>query len=688
MGYGAADDIILRGPDAQNQKKKGKGGKVVLILFLLIIILGGAAAGYWYYTNYIMQTPKDIFFKQVGQNNISKVLDLEVYYNMIDKINKQSFSAETTANFTTTKKNDFLKGIDVSKIDFGLNIASNKTSNKSLLEAKIDYSSNDLFDVKLLNTKDAIGIASDEILDKYIATNKSEFDNSLDKVANIKTDISADVVEDTLKDISNNKIELDANTKSQKAKEYIDSIYDLIPEETVTEKENVVVTIGSETINTNAYTLNLNADQYKEISKTILEKIKNDSSLLNEIVTGEKEETEKEENDNTINTIDTITNMQTQTETVEGTIETHQTETTVVAEESQLEVTKNPETILVDQTNLQATEIPALEASSSNTDKKEEKKENNFYSDLIKVLLLGQKIDSTVEDLKERINDDLSNLSSINQGISITVYVSNEENKANETIKVVAELQKDTSLDVEYTGDTKFKVTYLEPGKDEEGDDISKGTSIEVEKTSTDVNEKYNIQYNNIENKKVVSKIQMNLETDNSNPSKGYKNNLILKQNDKEGDLKLNIKNEIKFSEDAIAEELTDENAIFIDKLSEQETKALYAQITEKIFGLYFQKMLNLNFIDFNSSNSIIQQPEIQKTNTEEKEEIKKKLIEKVSTMMGEAQEKGETFTIQNLVDLSVEGYNVSSIISEDLAVIKINGYTFNIDKDFMLSEE
>ena len=74
--------------------------------------------------------------------------------------------------------------------------------------------------------------------------------------------------------------------------------------------------------------------------------------------------------------------------------------------------------------------------------------------------------------------------------------------------------------------------------------------------------------------------------------------------------------------------------------------------------------------------------------NTEEKEQIKAKLIEKVSIMMGEAISKGETFTIQNLAELSVDDYNVSCIISEDLAVIKINGYTFNIDKDFNLSEE
>ena len=67
--------------------------------------------------------------------------------------------------------------------------------------------------------------------------------NSIEKTSSIDTDISADVVEDTLNDITKNKIELDDNSKSQIAKDYLDTIYNSIPEEAVTQKPNVVVTI-------------------------------------------------------------------------------------------------------------------------------------------------------------------------------------------------------------------------------------------------------------------------------------------------------------------------------------------------------------------------------------------------------------------------------------------------------------
>lgn len=672
-------------------------------MFLLIILLGGAAGAYWYYINYIQETPKAAFFKFVGNNNFENVLDIDVYYNMLDQMSRKSFLAETSADFTTTMKNDFTENIDSSKFDFALNVGVDRKNDKSLVDGKITYSSNDLFALKILSTKDSVGIASEDILDKYLASKKTDLDESISKTTGINTDISADVLDDTMKNVSSNKIEMDDEYKAKKANEYSESIYNLIPEDSVSIKEGIIATIDSEAINTNAYTLSLDKNKYQEIVKTVLEKLKNDDELLGKIVTGEEREVEEaqEETPKSISQINTITDIQTQTEIVEGETEEHESEleiTTIpqtdlvregetdeeVQETEELEVISEPETNLVDETSLDTTTIPAI---SLPVEEDADAEENDLFTDLAKALILGQKIDGTVQDLKDEISEELNKVSEIKDGITITIYVRQEEGKARETVKLVAELPGKSSLDVEYMGNSKFKVTILSPEKDEDGKEVSAGSSVEVERQTTDVNVKYNIQYSNIENKKVVSKIQVQLQTENSNPSKGYTNNAIIKYNNNEGDLKVNIKNEIKFQEDAISEELTEENAIFIDTLSEEEAQNLYEQVFEKIMSVYAEKLVSLTFIDNNSSNSVIQRPEVQAVDTAEKEEIKAKLIETVSIMMGDAQSRGEEFTIQNLVDLKVEGYEVSSIVSEDLAIIKINGYTFNIDKDFMLSD-
>lgn len=690
MGYGAADDIVLKRPNSQNQGKKGKAGKVILTLFLLIIILGGAAAGYWYYTNYILETPKDLFLKYVGNSNFQSVLDMDVYYNMLEQMSEKSFFAETTADLTTTMKNDLTEMVDSSKFDFALNISADRTNKKSLLDAKVTYSSNDLFNLKVLNTKESIGIASEDILDKYIGSRKSELDNSLNKATGKETDISADILDDTLNNISNNKIEMEEGYRNQKIAEYSEIIYNLIPEEAVTKKENVVATIDTEAINTDAYTLTITSDKYQEILKTILEKLKNDDELLNQVVTGE--EIGKKEIEDEPAPINTITNIQTKTKYSEGELDTHESEMIVNGDEelefeapsNQLQVVSKPETDLVNETSLDTTTVPSIDLSLSED---KDNVDSGLYQDLIKAFVLGQKIDGTVEDLKEKIDYEFSNISSIKEGIVITIYIRNEDGKEQENVKLVAELPTKISLDIEYVGNNKFKFTYLTSEENDEGKEISTGYSVEVEKKSSDVNVKYNIQYGRIENKKVVSKTQVDLQTNTANPSKGYTNSAIIKYNNSEGDLKVNIKNEIKFQSENIPEELTDENTIFLDTLSEEEAENLYIELFQKVMAVYAEKMLSLSFIDNNSSNSVVQQPVLQQADSQEKETIKSKLIETVSNMMGEAEQNGELFTIENLKDLSIEGYDVSSIVSTDLAIIKINGYTFNIDKDFMLSE-
>ena len=54
---------------------------------------------------------------------------------------------------------------------------------------------------------------------------------------------------------------------------------------------------------------------------------------------------------------------------------------------------------------------------------------------------------------------------------------------------------------------------------------------------------------------------------------------------------------------------------------------------------------------------------------------------------MWEAQEKNEEFTIQNLKNLQIDGYNVSSTVTGDVAKIVVDVYSFTIDSNFTLTD-
>ena len=62
-------------------------------------------------------------------------------------------------------------------------------------------------------------------------------------------------------------------------------------------------------------------------------------------------------------------------------------------------------------------------------------------------------------------------------------------------------------------------------------------------------------------------------------------------------------------------------------------------------------------------------------------------MINEVSNRMGIALNNGEQYTLANLEGLTIEGYNVTVKISGDIAIVTVNGYVFNIDSGFNLSE-
>ena len=97
-----------------------------------------------------------------------------------------------------------------------------------------------------------------------------------------------------------------------------------------------------------------------------------------------------------------------------------------------------------------------------------------------------------------------------------------------------------------------------------------------------------------------------------------------------------------------------------------------------------------MKLIDTNTKSSVISGDvnENQETVSEDnRDELRDILVNTVSIMMGEAQSNNETFTLANLNDLKIDGHNVSSIVNANLAIITIDGYTFNIDAEFNLSD-
>lgn len=105
--------------------------------------------------------------------------------------------------------------------------------------------------------------------------------------------------------------------------------------------------------------------------------------------------------------------------------------------------------------------------------------------------------------------------------------------------------------------------------------------------------------------------------------------------------------------------------------------------IKEKIDLVKLQKNDKLNFIDINTGK----RPDIDKIlNNITRSEAQKILEEKISSMRNQAQETEQEFTIRNLENLEIDGYEVSSAITENSAIIAIDIYTFKVDSEFNIT--
>ena len=195
---------------------------------------------------------------------------------------------------------------------------------------------------------------------------------------------------------------------------------------------------------------------------------------------------------------------------------------------------------------------------------------------------------------------------------------------------------------------------------------------------------------NKINKNKISQKTTINLQTKGTLNSKKYTIDSEVSYSDAQGEFKVQLTNSLNFDLTPEIEDLNADNCLFLDTLSNEELQATVDAIKQKTLEVLHEKNRNLNIIDTNNSNLIVQQTE-QNTMTEEekmaKEQAKQALIETIANKMRDYLNAGQNLKIEDLEGLEIPGYEVNLSISSNLAIITVNGYRFNLDSDFNLSD-
>lgn len=687
MINGGIEDILIS-RDYNTKKKKGKG--FFVIFFILLLILGALIGAYWYFSRENVSS-KELFVQNISKVNVNKLLKNEIYTNIFNKIQSESSEILSSVNFTTDLEKEELQDIDITKFKLDVSNLNDIPNKKNYNEAVLNYSGNEIFKANLVTAENEVAISSSEILDKYVGLH-------LDKIEEVfGIEINFDDI-NGLKNAEN--ISFTEEELNEIFKNYSKLILDNIPEEKFELQENIAIQNATEDVAVTNYYLSLNQDELNALIIKVLENVKEDEELINKIAVKDEETENNNESETPI--IESVPNQE------ENGMQEEITDENSNSQEENLNsdipiITINPvgtisatpleqnENQVLEEENLQAENVSGEDASEENaldeeaineevsnedietveTTNIEELMENEKdISEYLLKIALGKKVELTGSELKSLIDELIAKVNKISgDGIRINVYAS-EKNV--EKINIV--LPNANIIDLDFLPDgnaelnsneSYIKITYLY--ENEEVENTKNGFSLEINKEQSSASTSIFAEYSFIESEKINKKIKLNLKTDGTVNSKELTNEIVITLSTNNGETQVAIDNEIKFKEVTDLPGLNNENCIYLDVLPLEERQAMIEDLKSKITNLYTSKKENLNFIDTNTysqetlENEAMNSTQIKKVT---REEAKEALINKVSTMMQEALDRNEEFTIQNLVDLKIDGYKVSSAVT------------------------
>lgn len=673
------EDILIDN-NYDSKKKKNKKG-IIIAFFLLLIILGGLCFAYWYFTR-PTTTAKQLFFNQLSNTNVKNVLEINSYKEILSKLIDESSEITSKINFSTTIENENLEGLDVSKFVLDLSNMNDVETKKNYSELDINYSGNEVLKVKMLANKDAFAIASDEIVNKYVG-----FRYNTIKEENSKANLINEIYRAQ-------GIDIKEEQKQTFINKYFNKIYENIAEEKFSYQDNYVLD-GSTSTDVVAYTLKLNHEELKNLLKNLLTELKNDDELLEQLIEEPKNSLQTEENNNQEN-LNNEENMENDTISESNDGENQNSEENI----SETNEQNNEE--------FETTERISLDPVSSENFENEE----DLAIEILKILF-GKKANITLDDFKNTIDELINKIDNLEgNGIIFNIYASE---LGTEKINII--LPNESSFDIEFKNQSDsgayLKVTYLYKGDNnifaflkensknvysqenplivEETEEIdsskNSGYSIEINRSNQEASNRVKLTFSFINSEEINKKISLETNLEGNENSKNLKLDNIMIFTTENGETTITSESNIKFKNIEDIDNINQENTLFLEDLSQEDYDITVQAIKDKISQVYNEKKEKFNFLDANIGNSVIEQNLEESSSEDNKNIVKEALQKRIDELRNEAIANGIEFNLQSLENLQIDGYEVASTINENMAVVVIDIYTFNIDKDFNITE-
>ena len=257
----------------------------ITIIISLIIIITGLILGYLMIATDTFKSNKELFGKYILKTteNVEKFITK----NEQDLLNEAKYNSDLqlkmnyTTDINTTAEN---QKNDLNSLVLHVDSQIDKSNDYDYKKIYLQKEEQDIGKIEYIKDKENYGIRVDGVK-QFVSVEGNDLKElsedlgfSDEQIKNIPNSIN-----DIKFDLSN--LKLTEEEKTQISNTYLNIINENVSKNNFSKQKNALITVGDKDVNTDAYTLTLNKEEYNNLKIKVLEQLQKDEIILSKIET-------------------------------------------------------------------------------------------------------------------------------------------------------------------------------------------------------------------------------------------------------------------------------------------------------------------------------------------------------------------------------------------------------------------
>ena len=255
---------------------------IVIIIIAILTIVGGTFA-YLYVATDTFKSDKELFAKYMSQNIniVQKLEDSQIIDTYKNLKNKEKYESNTSMKAIYSEGGEVSNPIN--NLAAKLDIQRNNDEQYFYLDGQLLFNEEEYLESEIINDKEIYGIRFSDVVKQFISVKE---DSNFEKVAN---DIGIDAA--TLQKLINiingtNTITDELATQDEITTlkdKYSNMVITAITNGTFSNNKKAMITYNNNTVTTKAYTVELKSDQVEKLIIQILNSLKTETIITNNV---------------------------------------------------------------------------------------------------------------------------------------------------------------------------------------------------------------------------------------------------------------------------------------------------------------------------------------------------------------------------------------------------------------------